>query len=158
MAANRANFETDASVGNHRRARRLNASLMRASRDVFPVKTAMHLSDITGYSTRACERWLSGQVVLPTDALASLIQSESGRDFLACVMADQTPRWWLTVKALFKRISLEAAEALQARRYKELLDDEASYARAYPAAPRFQDDSFYEGQPAPVRSMARRKR
>ena len=86
---------SDDSVGLIRRGSRLNSDVMRKSREVFPVKTALHLSDITGYSVRACERWLSERVVIPSDALASLIQSEWGREFLAAVMTDNTPRWWL---------------------------------------------------------------
>src|SRR6185312_9810358 len=89
--ANYAKTATDLSVGTHRRALRLNGHVMRKSRDVFPVKTAHHLADITGYSVRAAERWLSERVVIPADALAALLHSEWGKDFLAAVMTT-TPR------------------------------------------------------------------
>lgn len=154
LKPNRANFITADHCGNRRRALRLNSAVMQKSRDVFPLKTAHHLADITGYSLRTVEYWLSGETVLPADALAALIQSEWGRDYLAAVMADTTPKWWLRVKALLKRISYDAAQAAQEREYRALLDEEAEARRARPTAPRFQDDTFYEGQAAPPRSPA----
>lgn len=148
-----AKIAPDASVGNYRRGSRLNADVMRKSRDVFPVKTAHHLSDITGYSVRACERWLSERVVIPGDALAALIQSEWGRDFLSAVMTDNTPRWWLKLKAWIAAVDLAAAERKQRRKLRELLDD----ANQAPGATALllQDEDFYSGQPYPVRSLAK---
>jgi hypothetical protein len=147
---------TDYSVGEHRRGRRLNSDLMRKSRDVFPVKTAHHLADITGYSVRACERWLSERVVIPGDALASLIQSEWGRDFLSAVMTDNTPRWWLKLKAWIEAVDLAAAERKHRRKLRELLDD-ANQARGA-AALLLQDEDFYSRQPHPARAMAQKYR
>jgi hypothetical protein len=144
---------TDVSDGQHRRGRRLNADLMRKSRDVFPVKTAHHLADITGYSVRACERWLSERVVIPGDALASLLQSEWGRDFLAAVMTDNTPRWWLQLKAWIGAVDLASAERKHRRKLRELLDDANQAPGA--AAMLLQDEPFYSGQPNPLRSMAK---
>lgn len=147
---------TDVCVGQCRRGRRLNADLMRKSRDVFPVKTAHHLSDITGYSVRACERWLSERVVIPGDALASLIQSEWGRDFLSAVMTDNTPRWWLKLKAWIDAVDLAAAERKHRRKLRELLDD----ANQTPgtAALLLQDEDFYSGRLQPAHSMGVRRR
>lgn len=154
---NRANYVTADHCGNRVRALRLNRSVMQKTRDIFPVKTAHYLADITGYSLRSCEYWLSEKVVVPSDALAALIQSEWGRDYLAAVMADSTPRWWLVLKALLKRMSADAARAHQEKTYREMLDEEAEVARAYPTAPMFQDDSFYAGQPSPPRPLAKRR-
>lgn len=153
MTTNFAKPGTDDCVGQYRRGRRLNADLMRKSRDVFPVKTAHHLADITGYSVRACERWLSERVVIPGDALASLIQSEWGRDFLSAVMTDNTPRWWLQLKAWIGAVDLASAERKQRRKLRELLDDANQAPGA--AAMLLQDEPFYAGQPYPPRSMAR---
>lgn len=147
---------TDVCVGRCRRGSRLNADVMRKSRDVFPVKTAHHLADITGYSVRACERWLSERVVIPGDALASLIQSEWGRDFLSAVMTDNTPRWWLKLKAWMQAIDLAAAERKHRRKLRELLDDANQAPGA--AAMLLQDEEFYSGQPYPVRPVAARYR
>lgn len=147
---------TDASVGQHRRSLRLNTQVMRASRVVFPVKTAHHLSDITGYSVRACERWLSERVVIPADALAALLQSEWGREFLAAVMADNTPRWWIKLKAWLEAVDLAAAERKHRRKLRELLDDANQGPRA--TALLFQDEDFYSGQPYPVRPVVKRRK
>lgn len=145
---------TDACVGQTRRGRRLNSNVMRISRDLFPMKTAHHLSDMTGYSVRACERWLSECVVIPTDALASLLHSEQGRDFLAAVMTDNTPRWWLQLKAWVSAIDYAAVELKQRRKLRDLLDDAQGSASLH-----VQDPDFYLGQPSPRPAMApRRKR
>ena len=154
--AESAKNDTDDIVGQNRRGSRLNADLMRKSRDLFPVKTAHHLADITGYSVRACERWLSDRVVIPSDALALLIQSEWGRDFLAAVMTDNTPRWWLQLKAWIGAIDLAAAERKHRRKLRELLDDANQAPGA--AALLLQDEDFYSGQPYPARALARRPR
>jgi hypothetical protein len=151
--AENAKNETDAIVGEHRRGRRLNSDLMRKSRDVFPVKTAHHLADITGYSVRACERWLSESVVIPSDAMASLLQSEWGRDFLAAVMTDYTPRWWLKLRAWIDAVDLAAAERKHRRKLRELLDDANQAPGA--AAMLLQDEDFYSGQPYPARALAK---
>jgi len=147
-----AKTDTDDCVGRTRRGSRLNSDVMRISRDVFPVKTALHLADITGYSVRACERWLSERVVIPGDALASLIQSEWGREFLSAVMTDNTPRWWLQLKAWIGAVDLAAAERKHRRKLRELLDDANQAPGA--AAMLLQDEDFYSGQPYPVRALA----
>lgn len=147
---------TDDCVGQSRRGSRLNADVMRKSREVFPVKTALHLADITGYSVRACERWLSDRVVIPSDALALLIQSEWGREFLSAVMTDNTPRWWLQLKAWMQAIDLASAERKHRRKLRELLDDANQSPRA--AALLLQDEDFYSGQPYPARALAKGRR
>ena len=144
---------TDDCVGSYPRGRRMNSDVMRKSRDLFPVKTAHHLADITGYSVRACERWLSERVVIPGDALALLIQSEWGRDFLSAVMTDNTPRWWLKLKAWMQAIDLAAAERKHRRKLRELLDDANQAPNT--AALLLQDEDFYSGQPYPSRSLAK---
>lgn len=143
----------DVSVGHDRRGRRLTADVMRKSRDVFPVKTSHHLSDITGYSVRACERWLSERVVIPADALACLLQSEWGRDFLSAVMTDNTPRWWLQLKAWIAAVDLASAERKHRRKLRELLDDANKAPRA--TALLLQDEDFYAGQPYPAHALAK---
>lgn len=149
ITASFAKTGTDASVGNDRRALRLNAAVMRKSRDVFPIKTAFHLHEITGYSVRACERWLSERVVIPTDALAALLQHESGRDFLAIVMVDATPRWWKQLMAWIRAVDYAAAERVLRRKRREILD--ADFATSPSFAEMLQDEEFYSAQPAPAR-------
>lgn len=154
---NFAKSRTEACFGNRRRALRLNAAVMQKSRDLFSVKTAHHLAEITGYSVRACEAWLSERVVIPSDALAALIQSEWGREYLVSVMADNTPRFWLQLKAWWSSIDYAAAEIKHRRKLRELLDDKAAAEAATPqdsTAHIFQDGPFYLGQPSPYRAMA----
>ncbi len=158
IATNRANFVTADHCGNRRRALRLNQSVMQKSRAVFPLKTAFHLADITGYSLRSCEYWLSEKSVIPADALAALLHSEWGREFLAAVMSDTTPKWWLRLKAWIASVDLAAAEIKQRRKLRELLDVTAQ-ATSHPSAFPVSDPDFYLGQPYPHRTLApRRKR
>jgi hypothetical protein len=158
ITGNCAKVGGDDSVGKDRRGRRLNENVMRISRDLFPVKTSQYLAEITGYSVRACERWLSESVVIPSDALAALLHCEKGREFLAAVMTDNTPRWWLQLKAWARAVDYRAAEMKQRRVLRELLDDAAATLTNSPAF-LIQDEDFYRGQPAPHGALApRRKR
>jgi len=131
---------------------------MQKSRDLFPVKTAQHLSDLTGYSVRACEGWLSEKVVIPSDGLAALIHSPRGREYLVSVMLDNTPRWWLQFKAWWSAIDIAAVQTKQRRKIRDLLNDEA-VAGAPQDSPALllHDEAFYSGQPSPHRSLVRRK-
>jgi hypothetical protein len=155
LTPNCTKVNTDAVVGTSRRGLRLNSDVMRKSRTVFPVKTAHHIADITGYSVRAAERWLSERVVIPSDALAALIQSEWGKDFLAAVMTDNTPKWWLQLKAWLAAIDYAAAERKQRRKLRELLDDAAQMQDS--TALLLQDQDFYSGRPAPGYPLGKRR-
>jgi len=151
--------------GNRRRALRLNAAVMQKARDLNPIKTSHYLADITGYSLRTCEYWLSEKVVIPSDALAALIRSEQGRDFLAEVMADQTPRWWKQLKAWIAATNILAVERKLKREKKRLLEtingEEIEYGPATSFAEMLHDPEFAGAQVAPVgsthRSMASRR-
>src|ERR1700679_1937552 len=147
--ADHANRGTTYSCGNRPRALRLNAALMRKSRDLFSVKTAFHLSDITGNSVRACENWLSEKVVIPSDALALLLHSEWGREFLSTVMADNTPRWWKQLRAWLEAIDISMVEKKLRRKRKELLD-ELEYGPATSFAEMLHDPEFNSAQVVPT--------
>lgn len=148
-----AKIETEQPCGNRRRALRLNAAVMRKSRDLFCVKTAMHLSDITGYSVRACENWLSERVVIPSDALALLLHSEWGRDFLAVVMADNTPKWWRRFRAWLEAV--DDAEIIRKIRRKQRDQFDADFAPAPSFAQMLYDPEFNGAQVAPARRIHR---
>lgn len=143
------------SCSQSRTAVQLNSNVMRISRTIWPVKTSQYLAGMTGYSVRACEYWLSGKRVIPSDALALLMQSENGREFLVAVMADNTPRWWLRLKAWLSAVDLAVEQAKHRRKLRELINDAAP--EPTPAM-LLQDEDFYTGQPAPHRSMASKKR
>lgn len=153
--ANCANFGTARSYDRDRKAVRLNGDVMRISREIWPVKTSQYLADMTGYSVRACEYWLSGTRVLPADALASLMQSENGREFLVAALADSTPRWWLRLKAWLSAVDIAVEQAKHRRKLRRLIDDAAP--ELTPAL-LLQDEDFYEGQPSPHRPVAPRNR
>jgi hypothetical protein len=156
---NCANLTTAGNCVRSRRRLRSNVLIIDRAREIFPIKTAQQLAEITGYPLRTVESWLTGTVKIPTDAFVSLLHSDYGRDFLAAVMTDATPRWWLQLKAFFNAIDLAVAQRAHRRKMKALLD--ADYASQIPHAALFQDEEFYSAQPAPShqrhRAMVRRK-
>lgn len=155
IAINLAKGTTAQACSRGRTGVQLNSAVMQISRDIWPVKTSQYLADLTGYSVRACEYWLSGHRVLPADALATLLRSEKGRDFLVAVMADSTPRWWLRLKAWLSAIDLAAEQIKHRRKLRKLLDDAAPTPTP---AMLVQDEDFYDGQPQPRPSVAQTKR
>lgn len=139
--------------GRSRSLLRSNLKIIDTARELYPVKTALHLSDITGYSPRAVEYWLTGKVKIPSDAFVALLHSDQGREFLAGVMTDATPRWWLQLKAFFGAIDLAVAQRIHRRKMKALLDGD--FAQQIPHAALFQDEEFYSAQPSPHRQLDR---
>lgn len=132
---------------------RSNLKIIDKARELFPIKTALQLSEITGYPQRTVEYWLTGDKKIPTDAFVSLLHSDQGREFLSGVMTDATPRWWLQLKAFFGAIDLAAAMRVHKRKMKALLDGD--FAQQIPYAALFQDEEFYGAQPAPPRRQNR---
>lgn len=150
---NFAKIDTAGSCVRDRRRLRSNVLIIDRARELFPVKTALQLAEITGYPLRTVESWLTGTVKIPTDAFVALLHSEYGRDFIAAVMTDGTPRWWLQLKAFFNAIDLAVAQRAHRRKMKALLD--ADYASQIPHAALFQDEEFYGAQPSPPRQLHR---
>lgn len=158
-ASNFAKSEAATSCGRSRSFLRSNLKIIDKARELYPVKTALQLSEITGYPQRTVEYWLTGKSKIPTDAFVALLHSDQGREFLAGVMTDATPRWWLQLKAFFNAIDLAVAQRIHRRKMKALLDGD--FAQQVPYAALFQDEEFYSAQPSPAdasrRSMVRRK-
>lgn len=132
---------------------RSNLRIVDTAREIFPVKTALQLAEITGYPLRTVEAWLTGHVKIPTDAFIALLHSDHGREFIAAVMADGAPRWWLQLKAFFGAIDLAVAQRIHRRKMKALLD--ADYSQQIPYAALFQDEEFLGAQPSPHRRQDR---
>lgn len=132
---------------------RSNLRIVEKAREVFPIKTAMQLAEITGYPLRTVESWLTGKVKIPADAFVALLHSDSGRDFLAGVMTDATPRWWLRLKAFIGAVDLAVEQRIQRRKLKALLDGD--FSQQVPHAALLQDEEFYSAQPSPHRQQAR---
>lgn len=152
-ATNCAKNGTATSCGRSRQKLRSNVQIIDCARGLFPNKTALQLAEITGHPLRTVERWLTGEVKIPTDAFVALLHSDHGRDFLSAVMAGQTWRWWLQLKAFFGAIDLAVAQRVHRRKMKALLD--ADYASQIPHAALFQDEEFYSSQPSPSRTPHR---
>ena len=142
------------SDGKARQMLRSNARIIDCARGLFPVKTALHLVEITGYPLRTVERWLTGEVKIPSDAFVSVLHSDYGRDFLAAVMTAQTPRWWLQLKAFIGAVDLAVAQRKHRRKMRELLD--AEYGSQISAAQRIQDEDDFCGPSAAVREVDHR--
>jgi len=77
-----------------RSAVRISAPIADRARALWPVKTSAQLSEITGFSQRACEAWLSGDAKIPSDAVAALIRSAWGLEFIVSIMGPARPSWW----------------------------------------------------------------
>lgn len=157
----RAKRASEAHFEHRRRQLRLTAQVMKKSHDLFGLKTVHYVSDITGYSVRSCEAWMGGDVVIPSDALVALQQSVWGREYLVAIMDQNTPRWWLQLKAWWQSIDLAAAEIKHRRKLRELLDasvEARANAPHHPAAALFQDEAFYSGQPYPAPTPRARRR
>ena len=100
-------------------------------RELFPHKTAYHLSELTGLRLRAAEYFLSRKTGLSSDALVSLLQSEQGIDALAALMGDARPGWWRRLKAAAMRERVQREIEDLERELKAIDDD---YAAQEPAA------------------------
>lgn len=88
--------------------------LAQAIRELFPHKTAQHLSHFAGIKTRAAEYFLSRKTSLSGDAYVSLLHSEHGFYVLRALMGDARPTWWRDLKA--------AAELEQIKRERDALN------------------------------------
>ena len=150
---NHANFTSAGSCVRSRRRLRSNVLIIDRARELFPVKTAQQLAEITGYPPRTVEAWLTGTVKIPTDAFVALLHSDYGRDFIAAVMVDAQPRWWVKLKSYFLAIDAHAAQRIARRKFKEALD--ADHHLSISAAQMFQDEDFYSSQPSPARILHR---
>lgn len=146
----KANLGTAKDCGRDRRAVQLNAAVMQKARVLFPNKTAMHLVDITGYSERACEYWLSGNAKIPADALAMILRSEWGLEFLEVLMDGSPAPWWRKLAAYFATITAISLQKAARRKMQEAFDADAEL-----DALLIQDEAFYRPHVDAVRNVAR---
>jgi hypothetical protein len=149
-----ANFGTEDVCGRNRRALRLNADLMRKARDLFPNKTALHLVELTDYSQRACEAWLSGDAKIPADALAMILRSDHGLDFLEVLMAGSDVSWWRKLAAYFATITAVKLQKAARRKLQEAMDADGELTARADALLQ-QDESFYRPHADAVRAVAK---
>lgn len=136
--------------GISRRALRMNAELMQKARELFPNKTALHLVEITGYSQRTCEYWLSGDAKMPADALAMVLRSEWGLDFLEVLMAESSAPWWRKLAAYFATITAVKLQKAARRKMQEAIDADGELNGLLQ-----QDEAFYRPHAEAVRSVSK---
>lgn len=120
---------------------------------MFPHKTARHLADLTGFPLRTVEYWLS-RSRMPSEAVAALLQSEHGLEFLDAVMTDARPQWWVSVRRVLamdgrRRARKNLQEAIDARDEIEAAIMRATNALAV------SDPDFARPHADAVRDMAR---
>jgi hypothetical protein len=144
-AADCTNFRAAKSCGKSRNKLRMNLEIAATARRLFPLKTAQQLVDITGYPRRTVEYWLTGNAKIPSDALAMLLRSEWGVDFLGAVMGDAKPSWWRTTLAYFASIDALARTRKANRAIRNALDANAELNASISRANslRVQDEDFY---------------
>lgn len=104
------------------------SAVMRTAHRLWPRKTALTLSDRARVSPRSVERWQQDKGSLSADALAHLIRSEEGFEFLCAVMENHKPRWWRLVQP-FMAIA-DAQAALRRAILKGARDAEQDHAAA----------------------------
>lgn len=96
-----------------------------AIRELFPIKTAQHLSEATGLSVRACEYSLSERRALSSDALVALLHTQHGPRILRAMMGDSQIRWWRRFRNMWERerVKIELADL---KKRLAALDEEVS--------------------------------
>lgn len=156
IATRRANFSTATSCGQTRNKLRMNSEIASTARRLFPVKTALQLVEITGYPLRTVEYWLTGTAKIPSDALAMLLRSDWGVDFLGAVMENARPNWWRKTLAYFAALDAMSLNRRARRKLRDALDADRDTRAAIERADALlvQDEDFYGAHLDAVRSTA----
>jgi hypothetical protein len=122
-----------------------------------PAKADAELAYRVGATDRACREVVNGRSTLSTEKLAQLLRSEEGIVFLAAVMANAKPAWWV---AFLEQTKIHDARRKAARLQRELREtmnavDEtaAAIARAEHAAA-VSDEEFHRPHVAAMRAAA----
>jgi hypothetical protein len=79
-----------------------NGAIIAVFKTLFPQHTRKALARLLGLSDGAARKKLSGERAFSSDELAALLRSEHGLDFLAEIMTDAKPKWWVIVNSAFK--------------------------------------------------------
>lgn len=119
-AADVANPGTATDCGSDRNVLRLTSAVMRVAQSLWPRKTAAELSMRSGTQVRACEYWLSRKTEMSADALAALLRSDAGLEFLEAVIGDARPVWWKHFARTIELSKLRKAQDESRRRLERL--------------------------------------
>jgi hypothetical protein len=157
IGAGKAKTGAAAICGEYRRNLRTNVQIADTARKVFPIKTALHLSEITEYPLRTVESWLTAEVKIPSDALAMLLRSEYGAQFLSAVMVDAVPQWWRKTLSYFAALDAMSMQRKARRKLREAIDADVATTTAIARADALllQDENFYGAHADALRSVAR---
>lgn len=113
-AAKKAKLPLERSFQNPEASQPTNSVVMRVARKLWPTKTDMALAHRTGTSDRMCRYWLAEKYKLSADDLAALLRSDEGFQYLAAIIGDAHPVWWMSFKRAVRRAELRRQQkALQ---------------------------------------------
>lgn len=127
MAGTQCNTSPSVCVRSIRTSVRLNDTLMRVFRSIWPHNTAAELAARTDVTVRSAEHWLAGRSGMSADAFAALLRSDAGFEALEAAMGDARPDWYA---ALRRRVREERLEAQMQAFAAELADIKQERARA----------------------------
>ncbi|MBX3579970.1 MAG: hypothetical protein KF723_22430 [Rhizobiaceae bacterium] len=108
--------------------------LVRVARAIWPVKTDLELAARTGTSDRACRDLLARRGGMSLEAVARLLQSEEGLEFLMALLGDASPGWRRDLEVHID-ISLERFALEEQRRRIAGLEERAGERFASGASP-----------------------
>lgn len=142
-AAVAANGGADQVFGDSRTSVRSTAAAMHAARGLWPLKTAAQVAARAGVHPRTAEYWLAGSREMSAEALAHLLRSEEGVQFLAAVMARARPAWWSALLRAGVLGGIARRREADLRLLRKVAETDAETTRHYPAALLLQDEDFY---------------
>lgn len=124
-AAKKAKATSERAFQNQEASFPTNGLLMRVARSLWPSKTDVSLSVVTGTSDRMCRYWLSNKYNISADDVAALLRGEDGFKFLEAIMGESRPLWWRDFKRATRRSELrrkqaELAKAIEENEHPEL--------------------------------------
>lgn len=134
---------------------------MRVAHGLWPRKTKLYLADRACVSPRSVERWQQGRDSLSAPALANLIRSEEGWQFLSAVMEGEKPQWWRLVCQLMGAAEAQRMQIAARRRLRRLVEEaldadrDLSAALARAEALSVSDPEFFGEHVAALRTAAR---
>ena len=92
-ASGKANQGVEESLRPSGRDLPLQQAIARVARAIWPTKTDLELAVRTGTSDRACRDLLANRGGMSLRAVANLLASEEGREFLEALLGDASPQW-----------------------------------------------------------------
>lgn len=143
VSARRANSRTDQVVGKSRQAGGVTAAVMQKAQSLWPNKTAAEVAVRAHVSSRSVERWSAGTRKISAEALAHLLRSDQGIQFLVVLMDQARPAWWSTLLRMGLLGGIQRRREADLRLLQQVADAERTTAAVFPAALMVQDPDYY---------------